>query len=211
MAGKIKNIRIRLIEDVPVSEAGFRCLLDKEKDFTVMQSVHCEANCRQACNNLLMVLHEGTEYGIECIRKFIVRYPKTAVLVLCMIEDTHLAQRLINMGAQGILCGHANVDMLSTAVREVARGETYIDTNIASAVAGLVESRTGSPFAGLSNREMEITRMMLNGTGQKDIAAHLFISPHTVANHHANIMKKLGMDNHVGLTRLAIRHKIIKV
>jgi len=209
-------IRIRLIEEVPISEAGFRCLLEKEYDFKLLKPVTCESGCCIACTNsapdiLLMVMNSGLKCGLECISQIKHRNADIKILVLCMIEDVHIARRLLDLRVNGVICGHTPPMILFRAIRVIAAGGTYIDTNIAQSIALQESNSSFSPFSTLTLREFEIIRMMLDGLNQRQIGENLFISAHTVANHHANIMKKMGVSNHIELTKLAIRHGLITV
>lgn len=204
-------IRIRLIEEVPINEAGFRCLLEKEHDFKLLKPVTCESGCRLSCANpapdiLLMVMNFGLKCGLECISQIKQRNANIKILVLCMIEDVYIARHLLDLGVKGVICGHTPAMILFRAIRAIAAGGTYVDTNIAQAIVLQESNSSLSPFSTLTLREFEITRMMLDGLNQRQIGENLFISAHTVANHHTNILKKLEVSNHIELTKLAIRH-----
>ena len=209
-----KPIRIQLIENIAINKAGLYCLLDNQPDFKVLQHLHCQSDCRQICTShkpdvLLMVMGIGTQCGIGCIQQILKRHPDTKIISLCIVEDTHIATNMIELGVKGLLCSHTPPEIMFRAIREVAAGKSYIDTDIARSIASLNNKSESTPFAILSLREYEIVRLMLNGMNQAEIGEHLFISPHTVANHHSHILKKLKVDNHIELTKMAIRHNLI--
>jgi len=208
-------IRIRLIEEVCIQEAGLRALLEQQPDFHVDNAVSCKQSCDHPCDRddfdiMLMTINFGSCCDLECIRRIMLRDATTRIIALCMIEDIYLAKRMLNLGVKGVLCPHSPPTILFRAIRAIANGGTYIDTDIARQLAALSDDET-SPFDQLSNRELEIVRLLLNGLNQTDIGAHLYISPHTVANHHTNILKKLHVRNHIELTKLAIRHNITSI
>jgi len=207
-------IRVQLVENSLINEAGLQCLLESEADITVLQHVQCQSVCNHLCVNhnpdvLLMAMNPTGQCGIECVHNIVQRYPRIRILTLCMREDPYLARRLIDIGVKGVVCNHTPPQILLRAIREIAAGNTYIDTHIAQTLATLGNEGESTPFASLTTREFEIMRLLLNGMNQKEIGEHLFISPHTVANHHTNMMRKLHISNPIELTRLAIRHNII--
>ena len=100
------------------------------------------------------------------------------------------------MGVKGIICGHTPPGIMFRAIRNVTRGELYIDTQVARELATLDVSGKTSPFSKLSSREYEVMRLLVDGQPIKKIAERLYLSPNTVANHHTNILKKLKVSNH---------------
>jgi len=204
-------IRIQLIEDMSISEAGMRCLLENESDFKLLKPVQCEPACRQPCVNpmpdvLLLVMNFGSQCGLECVQLITQRNSDIKILVLCMIEDPHIARRLLELGAKGVICSRTPPNILFRAIREIAAGRTYVDADIARSIAMQASNSATTPFASLTHREFEIARLIVDGVSQQQIGEQLFISAHTVANHHTNILKKLQVSNHIELTKLAIRH-----
>jgi len=206
MSKSANPIRIKLIENVLINEAGLRCLLDSQPDFQVLKHPHDHDP-----EVLLMIMNHGKTNGLERVLWITRRHPDANILILCMIEDPYIAKRLIALGVKGVICGHTPPEILFSAIREIAKGKTYIDTAIASAVVVLNNDGDNSPFDTLTLRELEITCLMLNGLTQKEVGEHLFISAHTVANHHTRILKKLCVSNHIELTKLAIRHGLTSV
>jgi len=216
MNTSVNPIRIQLIEDVLISEAGLRYLLERETDFVILEHARCDTLCRQACIShnpdiILMVIKSGSLCGLECISKITRNHPDCHILVLCMVDDPYIARRLLDQGVRGVLCGHTPPDILIRAVRKVAAGDVYIDTEIARKVAMLNINDEPSPFTCLTLREHEIARLMLNGFNQKEIAEKLFINERTVANHHSHILHKLNVNNNIELTKLAIKYNIIQL
>jgi len=208
-------IRIRLIEEVCIQEAGLRALLEQQPDFHVDNAVPCKQGCDHPCDRdvfdvMLMTINFGSCCHLECIRRIMLRNGTTRIIALCMIEDIYLARRMLNLGVKGVLCPHSPPAILFRAIRAVAHGDTFLDTDIARQLAALSDDEA-TPFDQLSNRELEIVRLLLNGLNQTDIGTQLFISPHTVANHHTHILKKLHVCNHIELTKLAIRCNITSI
>jgi len=205
------QIRIQTIEEEIISEASLHSLLAGQVDFTVLERIQCGSVCHHGCTQshsdvLLMVVNYGGKRGLECVRQITTRQPDTRIIVLYMIDDPHFAKHFIDLGIKAIVCSHTPPKILFRAIRKVARGETYIDSDIARAISVLVVDNETNPFSSLTHREYDIVRLMLNGFNQKEIGQQLFISPHTVANHHAHILTKLHVSNHIELTKLAIRH-----
>jgi two-component system invasion response regulator UvrY len=148
--------------------------------------------------------------GLEATRRCLRLDPELKVIAVTMHEDEPYPSKLLRAGAQGYVTKRADVDEMVLAIRKVAAGQRYISSEIAQQLALRPFSEDdGTPFESLSNREMQIALMVINGHRVPEISASLSLSPKTVNSYRYRIFEKLDVSNDVGLTKLAIKHHVI--
>jgi DNA-binding NarL/FixJ family response regulator len=129
------------------------------------------------------------------------------VLVVSASNDLATAQRLLERGAAGFVAKACEAAELLHAVHKVARGERYVHAELAQVLAlAHVGGGSGSPFDGLSARELEVAKMLVQGLSLQQIAGRLHLSSKTIATYKYRVMDKLGIDSEVPLVHLAIQH-----
>jgi len=144
--------------------------------------------------------------GIELIGELRRLYPAVKVLMLTMLEDTDTVKAALKAGAAGYVTKSASLEVFAKALNTVASGGTYYGEEL---LQRLEESKEGGPD-GLTDREVEIVRLISAGLRSSEIAKRLFISVNTVDTHRKNIFSKTGVKNAVGLTHYARKHGIVR-
>ena len=148
--------------------------------------------------------------GLEATRRCLRAHPEVKILAVTIYEDEPYPSKLLNVGAAGYLTKRADVDEMLLAIRKVVSGQRYISAEIAQQLALRPYSDAeGSPFDALSSREMQITLMVIMGHKVQEISEKLSLSPKTVNSYRYRVFEKLDLKNDVGLTKLAIKHRII--
>ncbi len=144
--------------------------------------------------------------GLEAIHRIKSKNPAANILALSMHSSEIMVKRVLETGATGYLTKQCDPEQLLEAVRQISRGQPYIDARLASNM--LSENAQGNggkhPIHVLSQREFQIFTLLVEGNSVQQIAEIISISPKTVGVHHASIMRKLGLQNAVQLVRLAI-------
>jgi DNA-binding NarL/FixJ family response regulator len=143
--------------------------------------------------------------GIELIMELRRLYPEVKVLMLTMLEDTETVKAALTAGAAGYVFKSASLEVFSRALNTVAAGGTFYSEEV---MQRMVESKEGG-LDGLTDREVEIIRLITSGLTSVEIAKQLFISVNTVDTHRKNIFSKTGVKNAVGLTHYARKHGIV--
>jgi DNA-binding NarL/FixJ family response regulator len=143
--------------------------------------------------------------GIELIGELRRLYPAVKVLMLTMLEDTETVRAAMKAGAAGYVLKSASLEVFSKALNTVAEGGTFYGEEL---LKRLEERKEGAPD-GLTDRELEIVRLISAGLKSSEIAKRLFISVNTVDTHRKNIFSKTGVKNAVGLMHYARRHGIV--
>lgn len=148
--------------------------------------------------------------GLEATRKLLRQDPDIRVLAVTVCDEEPFPSRLLKAGAAGYLTKGAALDEMVKAIRAVAAGQRYISPEIAQQLAlKNLDDEKGSPFELLSEREMQITMMIVNCQKVQEISDRLFLSPKTVNSYRYRIFEKLGIDSDVELTLLAVRHGLL--
>jgi len=205
-----KKITVLLVDDHALVRRGFRRMLEDEPDMAVVG----EAGDGEEAIKLARELHPqvvvmdcalpGTN-GLQATRQIVEDSPETAVLMLSMHTESTWVRQAIDSGAKGYVLKNALDLELGAAIRKVAAGESVFDPQ--------VEQK--SPLKGerhaLTQRELEVLQMIVDGKSNKEIATVLDLSANTVAVHRANIMNTLGIHKTAELVVYAIRAGLVNV
>jgi DNA-binding NarL/FixJ family response regulator len=152
--------------------------------------------------------------GIEATARITKRSPKTGVVILSMHSDETYVLRALNAGARGyLLKDSAEVD-LTRAVAAVAQGKTFFSaavtrTLLEDYVRNIQQRHLTDSYDLLTDREKEVLQLVAEGKSNKEVAAVLDVSNHTVESHRTNLMQKLGIHNTAEIVLYAVRKKLI--
>ena len=148
--------------------------------------------------------------GLEATRKITRHNPEIQGIAVTACDDNPYATRLLQAGAAGYITKGADADEMLRAIMKVKSGQKYISPDIAQRMAlkPFQQDQT-SPFDELSEREMQITLMIVGCQKVAEISEKLFLSPKTVNSYRYRIFEKLEIDSDVELTLLAMRHGLV--
>jgi DNA-binding NarL/FixJ family response regulator len=149
--------------------------------------------------------------GIELCRQIHERWPDLAVLVLSMHDEQLYAERVLRAGAMGYVMKQEPQEKVMAAIRRVLGGDTYLSEAVAAKLLRSFSGRGAGetpPLQRLSDRELQIFRMIGEGRNVKDIAEALFLSPKTVETHKDHIKQKLNLESNNDLLRYAIEVRV---
>jgi DNA-binding NarL/FixJ family response regulator len=157
-----------------------------------------------------MDLHLPRGSGIDATRELVAATPEARVLVLTVASDERSVLDALIAGASGYLLKDATIEEIAAGVRAAAAGESFVSPRVAHHVLGRLRGQAGPGDASpdetkLSERELDILRLVAEGCDNDEIAERLFLSPRTVKNHVSSILSKLDMDNRVQAAVYAIR------
>jgi DNA-binding NarL/FixJ family response regulator len=214
MGSAVRSRRVLVVDDHPIVREGITLLLTGQPDLQVCGSAVDIASALQAVRELkpdvaLIDLSLGNGSGLDLI-SILAEDPETDVtmLALSMHDEAVYAKRVLQAGGSGYVMKHEGTDVLLHAIRTVLAGEIYVSAAVnASLLRSLTSTgrptpRPAAPNAGLSelsNRELEIYRLVGQGVSTKEIARQLCLSVKTVESHRANIKQKLGVDTAAAL------------
>jgi DNA-binding NarL/FixJ family response regulator len=205
--------RILIVDDHPLVREGMSLRISAQADLEVCGEAATEdealALVKQDIPDLIIVdilLQSG--HGIDLIKQVKSRHPSVKMLVVSGFQESLYGERALRAGAMGYLNKQESNDKLIEAIRAVLSGERYVGREttrrlISQALAARDESKT--PIEQLTDRELEIFRMIGQGLATGAIAVNLHLSTHTIDTHRENIKRKLGAKNATELTRQALQ------
>jgi DNA-binding NarL/FixJ family response regulator len=199
-----------LVDDHSLVRRGFRRMLEDEPDMKVVG----EAGDGEEAVKLAKQLHPQVVVmdcalpgmnGLQATREILEDSSHTAVLMLSMHTESTWVRQAIDAGAKGYMLKNALELELGAAIRKVAAGETFFDPQVEQSTPLKGER------AALTQRELEVLQMIVDGKSNKEIAVVLDLSANTVAVHRANIMNTLGIHKTAELVVYAIRAGLVNV
>ncbi len=209
-----------IVDDHAIVRAGVHLLLKAEPDIEVVGEAGDGQQAIARVETLepdvvLMDLAIPGISGIEATREVKRRWPQVQVLALTVHRSDDYFFRMLEAGALGYVLKGADPGDLITAVRTVHRGEVFLYPSMAKklVVDYLEQARTGEvspPYGNLTDREVEVLRLIAEGHTTAEISEFLNLSPHTVQAHRRNIMEKLNLHDRVELVKYAIRRELIE-
>jgi DNA-binding NarL/FixJ family response regulator len=213
------NVRVLLVDDHDLFRTGLRNLLE-ERGIQIAGEAGEGADAVRLVRELapevvVMDLHMPGMTGIEAIRQIHGFAPLTRVLVLTISDQDDDVLDAILAGACGYLLKDASVDELIRGIGAAAVGESLVSPAIASKVLQQVRATAVSPEAAdtiraeLSDRELDVLKLIAAGNDNAMIAAQLHISPKTVKNHISNILMKLQIENRIQAAVYAVRSGLV--
>lgn len=210
-------LRVLLVDDHDLVRAGLRSLLEKIPGFEVIgEATNGREALRQiealAPNIVLMDLMMPELNGLDATALAVGQFPKTRVIVLSMNSGEEFVLPALQAGATGYLLKNIDPIELERAIKAVARGETYLCSNIPNQVIEACLSSNSGPINSLqklTQRQREVLQLIAEGNTIKLIAEKLGISAKTVETHRHDLMAVLGIHDVAGLTRYAIRMGLI--
>lgn len=209
------DIRILLADHQALVRCGLRRLLDDQPGLCVVGEATSgdEAVLRARDLKPDVVLIDTQIPGIgglEATRRIARSDLALAIVVVTRQVDDPIQSQFLEAGACGYLTKHCSVDEIAEAVRVAARGERYISADVARQMAlSMLPGNEQSPFDRLSQREVQVLMMVAQGRNVHEISERLCLSSKTVSTYRYRLFDKLGVENDVELTRLAIRHGIV--
>ncbi len=207
-------MKVMLVDDHAVVRMGFKLLLQACDDIDVVAEADSgEAACQmveaQAPDVVVMDIAMAGMGGIEAIKRLLAKNPRLKILALSAHEDTSHPKRALQAGALGYLSKRSAPEVLIDAIRTIAKGQRYLDAQIAQRMAVQDISGDKGPMEKLSAREFEVFVQLARGQSVTQISEALNLSSSTVGTHLYNVKQKLGLANQAEMTLLAMRHGLI--
>jgi DNA-binding NarL/FixJ family response regulator len=207
--------RVFLVDDHPIVRKGLAQLIDHEPDLLVVgqgeEAFQSLRDIRQIKPDLVIVdVSLKDSDGLELLKEIKSQCPDLPVLVLSMHDESLYAERALRAGAGGYVMKQEAPQTLLSAVRAVLSGQVYVSAKMGATLlqrmVGGRKKTAALPMDRLTDRELEIFRMIGEGKSMKEIADKLFLSVKTIEAHREHIKEKLSIKKSSELLRYAIRN-----
>jgi len=210
---------VLVVDDHDLFRTGLRNLLEEQSVNVVGEAENGEAAIRLASDLapdvVIMDLNMPGAGGVETTRRLASLAPLSRVVVLTISADDDDVMNAVMAGACGYLLKDSSIQELIAGIRAAAAGESLISPQIAAKLLQRLRAQSKDVDAAetiraeLSDRELEVLKLIANGKDNAQIARDLFISPKTVKNHISNILMKLQIDNRIQAAVYAVRSGIV--
>jgi two-component system, NarL family, invasion response regulator UvrY len=208
--------KVMLVDDHDLVRTGIKRLLEDHPNIEIVgEAVSGEEALQQVSvydpDVVLMDINMPGIGGLEATRKLLQRKPQLKIIVVTMHDDDLFPQRFLKAGALGYITKGAKVEEMLQAIRTVMANKRYLSPAIAQQIAlGQVGEEVTSPFDNLSERELQVLLMMMDGQSIGAISETLCLSPKTVSTYRTRLYAKLGVQNDIELARLALLHGVVE-
>jgi two-component system, NarL family, response regulator NreC len=208
-----EKVTVVLADDHAVVRSALRLMLEREPDIEVVAEAGDSESATRYVNGhrprvLILDINMPGGSGLAVIPTIREQSPETEIVVLTMQDETAFAREALQAGVLGYILKEAASEELVKAVRMAAEGRTYLQPELGARLAA--EPDTAMPDD-LSERELEVLRLIALGHTNNEIAEQLYLSVRTVESHRAHIQQKLGMTTRSELVRYAIDRGLIDV
>jgi DNA-binding NarL/FixJ family response regulator len=206
------RLSVHIADDSPAMREGLARLICDECDMAVTNSAATAAELRMIVERsppevLVMDLMLGDEDGLALIEDLLGLVPQLRIVVFTAQPPNIYAGRCLQAGARAFVGKHDSVALLFRAIRDAAEGSITVPAGIPSRQAREMASHQMAPAkgsaAGLTNRELQVFRLVGQALATREVAAKLGVSVKTVETHRENIKNKLGLDSHARLVARA--------
>lgn len=208
-----KKCRVLLVDDHPIVRQGLALLIDREPDLSVCGEAAGAHSAFHAITTLrpdIVVLDislSGPD-GLEVLKEIRTKTASLPVLILSMHDESIYAERAMRAGANGYIMKQEATEKVLVAIRRILQGEVYLsdrltNTMLQQYVRGAAGGKS-SPLVNLTDRELEVFRLIGEGHGTRQIADELHLSVKTIESYQAHIKEKLALRNARELVQHAI-------
>jgi DNA-binding NarL/FixJ family response regulator len=206
--------KVFVVDDHPIVRQGLAQMINREPDLMVCGEAEEAASALQAIGTekpdvLIVDISLSGPDGIELLKNVRLRYPTLPVLILSMHDESIYAERALRAGANGYIMKHEAAEKVLLALRQILNREIYVSERVANRILHHYisgsPSAQQSPLADLSDRELEVFRLIGEGHSTRAIAEELHLSVKTVESYQAHIKDKLSLKNGRELVQHAIQ------
>ena len=216
----MEKIRVLVTDDHIVVRDGICALLALAGDIEVVGEASNGVEALEMVKELkpnvvLMDIAMPIMGGLEATRRICKEFPTTKVLVLTQYDDKEYVFPVVEAGASGFISKVATSSELTSGIRSIYRGDSFLSPSIAKLL--LEEYRHGGgrvaqdPYEQLTERERDVLKLVAEGCTTREIVDKLVVTPKTVEGHRTNLMAKLGIHNRIELVKYALRKGIISI
>jgi len=209
-----KPIRVMIVDDHTVVRSGLSAVLAVSENLELVGEAGDGEEAISICEKLqpdivLMDLQMPKMDGVTATKIIVERWPQTCVIALTSYKDKEYVEGVLKAGAKGYLLKNVSADELAAAINRACEGQPSLSPEAAQVLIQTV-SDPSKPGSDMTERELEILALMVEGKSNNEIAEAMFISMSTVKFHVSNILSKLGVSSRTEAVALAIKHNLVK-
>ena len=210
-----QTIRVMLVDDHNVVRSGLATFLRAFDDLELVGEAKNGLEAVKLCHEkqpdvILMDLMMPEMDGIAATRTILQEYPEIKIIAMTSFEDEELVQGVLAAGAISYLIKNVTSDELAKAIRDAASGRSTLSPEAARVLVQATRP-TKQPLYDLTEREMDVLKLVVQGQSNRQIAETLVISLATVKAHISNILSKLQVSSRAEASAYAIRHKLVSL
>jgi len=221
--GTDERLRVLIVDDHALFRRGLQMVLRQEEDIEVVGEAGDGHEAVDRAQELmpdvvLMDVRMPGQSGIKATEQIKDLLPHAKILMLTISDEEADLYDAIKAGASGYLLKEISIDEVADAVRSVSSGQSRISPSMASklltefaAMSKRADERHQLPAVRLTEREMEVLKLVAQGMNNRDIAKELFIAENTVKNHIRNILEKLHLHSRMEAVVYAVREKLLEI
>jgi two-component system NarL family response regulator len=219
----VEPIRVLVVDDHALFRRGLQMVLEQEPDIEVVGEASDGAEAVTSATEtlpdiVLMDVRMPKRGGIDACTSIHETVPSAKIIMLTISDEEADLYDAIKAGAMGYLLKEISIEEVASAIRAVHGGQSLISPSMASKLltefASMIkktDDRQQVPTPRLTDREMEVLKLVAKGMNNRDIAKQLFISENTVKNHIRNILEKLQLHSRMEAVVYAVREKLLEI
>ncbi len=209
-------IRIIIADDHMMVREGLKQLLELDGNIEVVGQASEGEKCLELVKQLqpdvvLLDINMPNMNGLQALQKMRLKNEKQKILMLTIHNEVEYLLRAVELGANGYVLKDSESEVLKKAIHTVYRGETYIEPTLTPEMKERMKRVKGTTSEALTNREVDVLKLVAEGLFNKEIACRLNISEKTVKNHVSNIFKKIGVSDRTQAAVYAIRNCFVNM
>lgn len=212
-----KALKILIVDDHQLVLDGLRLMLSDQNEIEIIAEAHNGQEAFDFVSNnevdiVVMDLNMPVMNGIDASKKILAAKAEMKILILSMLSDKKLIQKLVKGGIRGYMLKNSGQEEIIEAITKISEGQLYFDQQtmkLMMASSDVSEVKSESIFPSLSRREKEILSLIIEELTSSEIAEKLFIGLGTVESHRRNMIRKLGVRNTAGLVVAAYEYDLL--
>lgn len=212
----MQKIRITIADSHFLSRKGLAVLLKENADFVLLAEALSTSDLVNQAKfynpDLIIIDYTSASFSLEGLTQIVKKYPSARLLAITDVQTNTVISKALKTGVTSHLLKDCDQDEIVEAIYKTSQGEQFMCGKI---INGLLDEKPLNSVEysceglNISDREMEIIKLIAEGLSNKEVADKLFLSTHTVTTHRKNIMNKLGVNNTAGLVLFAVRENLI--
>ena len=212
-------IKIIISDDHQLFIDGIKSILKSIRNMEIIGEVNngnllLELLEQQQCDVILMDINMPEMNGIDATKLIKSKFPEIRILMLTMYSSRDYIEKLLRVGADGYILKNTGKEELQEAIETVYKGESFFSKEVTERIMeGLQKKKTAEKNAyvvEITEREIDVLKLIVQEFTTTEIAEKLFISTHTVETHRKNLISKLNVRNIAGLVKYAMQHGLVE-